>query len=141
MKTFQSTPRRCLRLAAVLAGLLSATLLPAQQPAHLQFTAGPTNLTLQASNDVALYYLVEQSTSLPGFLPWSMKLGNGGPTWSIAYDSGPAFAFFRGRWFSLYGPGDLDADGMDDVWELDHPDVLDGHLIFSPRKSGVAGCR
>ena len=49
-----------------------------------------------------------------------MKLGNGGPSWSILYNSGPRASFFRGRWFSLYAPGDLDGDGMDDVWELDH---------------------
>jgi hypothetical protein len=126
MKTFNTPlPRRCY-LAAVLAGLLSAPMLAtAQQPASLRFTSSQTNLTLHAANEVAHYYIVEQSTHLPSFAAWSVKLGNGGPTWNVAYDSGPAAKFLRAHWFSRYGPSDFDRDGMDEVWKLDHPGTLD----------------
>jgi len=105
---------------AVIAGLCAVpALLFAQQAAPLQFNATQTNLTLHASNDVAVYYLVEQSTNLLSFAPWSLRLGDGGPSWSVGFDSAPEI-FFRGRWFSLYAPGDMDGDGLDDVWELEH---------------------
>lgn len=66
------------------------------------------NLALRLTNDVALYYLVEQSTNLPIFSPWSMRLGIGGPEWRVTYDLGLPSAFYRTQWFSLYAPGDLD---------------------------------
>lgn len=73
---------------------------------------------------MALYHPLERGTNLPAFGPHSMKPGHGGPQWTFPHAEAPG-AFFRSRWFSLYGPGDFDRDGLDDVWELDHPGGLD----------------
>ena len=53
-----------------------------------------------------------------------MAKGYGGPAWQIPYTPGPATAFFRAQRISNYSPGDQDGDGMDDMWELDHPGLL-----------------
>jgi hypothetical protein len=68
MKTAASIltpPASCRRgLLAVALSLCPLLKLPAQHPAPLQIDRDPVSLTLRASNDVALYYLLEASTNL-----------------------------------------------------------------------------
>lgn len=97
----------------------------AGEPVAIEAEAGPDGLTLRLPDNVAAYYRLDLSTNLPAFSPWAMDLGHEGAVWRVPYDSGPDAAFFRAFGESLWSPLDTDGDGMDDVWELDHPGVLD----------------
>lgn len=110
---------------AAFAGLAWVCSAVAGEPVAIEAEAGPDGLTLRLPDHVAAYYRLDLSTNLPAFSPWAMDLGHEGAVWRVPYDSGPDAAFFRAFGESLWSPLDTDGDGMDDVWELDHPGVLD----------------
>lgn len=98
---------------------------PPIPPYYLTITAGPGFATLQAPANSAVYYVIHAGTNLARLQPWAMAKGSSGPSWQIPYTPGPQAAFFRAERISSYSPGDRDGDGMDDMYELDHPGVLD----------------
>jgi hypothetical protein len=98
---------------------------PPIPPYYLTITPGPGFATLQAPENSAVYYLILAGTNLASLQPWAMAKGSAGASWQIPYTPGPQAAFFRAQRISSYSPGDQDHDGMDDMWELDHPGVLD----------------
>ena len=118
-----SPPMRMLA-AAFSFGVVLAVEVGAGESLTIAAVPGPTALTLRLPDNVAAYYRLDLSTSLPVFAPWAMDLGDQGTEWKVSYDLGPEVAFFRVFGQSLWAPTDTDGDGMDDVWELDHPGLL-----------------
>jgi len=111
--------------AAFSLGLVLAVEVGAGESLTIEAIPTPTVLSLRVPDNVAAYYRLDLSTNLPIFAAWAMDLGYQGAEWVVSYELGPAAAFFRVFNQSLWAPTDTDGDGMDDVWELDHPGVLD----------------
>jgi hypothetical protein len=57
--------------------------------------------------------------------PVGMSLGADGPVWAYSLQLGANAGFFRVRAHDVFSPQDSDGDGMDDRFELLHPDCLD----------------
>ncbi len=81
-------------------------------------------LTLQQNS--AVYFGVHHTGDLlQPFTTIHMALGTPGPIFEYTPDPGETRGFFRIEGIPNNAPGDADFDGMDDLWELQHPAYLD----------------
>ena len=69
-----------------------------------------------------VYFLLQHSDDLQTWGPADISLG--GPS-EMGLAPGVARGFFRALPLSKYAPLDSDGDGIDDIYELQHPDILD----------------
>lgn len=81
----------------------------------------PETLELDLSEDPSSYFLVQQSTDLRSFFPYSMVLGITLNVWELYLDPDTPARFFRARAISIFAPEDSDGDGIDDIYEINHP--------------------
>lgn len=95
---------------------------------------GPAyRLTLQQNS--AVYFGLQHTTELTQFFGTiKMALGTPGPIFEYTPASGETQGFFRLEGIPNYAPADSDFDGMDDIWELEHPylDPLNSADAFLP---------
>jgi hypothetical protein len=88
---------------------------------------GPSNNALPAvtNADPGVYYALQLSTDLPDFRTVAMSLSRVPPVWYVlpATNTVPR-AYYRLELLNAYAPRDSDRDGIDDVYELEHPDIL-----------------
>ncbi len=78
-------------------------------------------LILHPAQDPAYYFFLQQSTDLKNYSNFAMHLGNDPTPWTLYLEEAPPMRFFRARPISIYAPEDTDLDGIDDVYEIDHP--------------------
>lgn len=79
-------------------------------------------ITVEFNEDPGTYYMLEHSTNLQTWAPADMSLGI--PS-ELELTQGSTRGFFRAVPLSKYAPLDSDGDGIDDLYELQHSDVLD----------------
>jgi hypothetical protein len=104
---------------------------------------GPSNNALPAvtNADPGVYYALQLSTDLPVFRTVAMSLSRVPPVWYVlpATNTAPR-AYYRLEILNAYAPRDSDRDGIDDVYELEHPDILNplyfGDAILDPDGNG-----
>lgn len=98
-------------------------------PLHAQGTPSNTITDVRVQNGVVTvefegnpgaYYLLEQSPDLQTWGPADMSLGI--PS-NLDISPGVNRAFFRAIPYSKYSPQDTDGDGIDDIYELNHPEL------------------
>jgi len=79
-------------------------------------------VTVEFANEPGVYYLLEHSSDLATWQPADMSLGVQSV---MELAQGITKGFFRAMPISKYAPKDTDGDGIDDVYELQHPGILD----------------
>lgn len=79
-------------------------------------------VTVEFADNPGAYYLLEHSHDL---LHWQLADMSLGIDSVMDLDPLVARGFFRAAPLNKYAPADTDGDGIDDVYELSHPDVLD----------------
>ena len=135
MKTFHQPARfvtpRSARRGRAFATLSACLWLASAAGLHaagftLGFDYSVTNGRLQFSvpRNAAFYFALERSDDLRAFAPVAMSLGTPGPVWQFTVPPAAASGFFRVKAVNVFAPLDLDGDGIDDVYELQHPLVL-----------------
>lgn len=79
-------------------------------------------VTVEFADNPGVYYLLEHSQNLIDWQLADMSLGI-----NSVMDLDPLITrgFFRAAPLNKYAPADTDGDGIDDVYELNHSDVLD----------------
>jgi hypothetical protein len=79
-------------------------------------------VTVEFADNPGVYYLLEHSPDLITWGPADMSLGI-----DSVMDLDPLVTrgFFRAQPLSKYSPVDTDGDGIDDMYELNHSDMLD----------------
>lgn len=82
-------------------------------------------LTLSLPSDPKSYYTLEWTEDFLNFTNVGMSLGSVGPVWSYSVALGPQQGFFRVQRHDVFEPLDTDRDGIDDRYELQHPNCLD----------------
>lgn len=120
----QATRRRIFALAAILFAvcLFSSPSLPGQS-SRVEFD--PFAETLSFETNAESYYIVQESPTLQlVFEGGTIVLGDG-QTQSFSIQLGQDQSFFRVTAAALDDPGDIDGDGIDDLFELDYDDILD----------------
>ena len=76
--------------------------------------------------NTSTYYVLERSQDLAGFSAIRMFLGQPAPVLEFTFDLRlQPQCFFRVGELSVFSPRDTDGDGIDDVYELQHPGLLD----------------
>jgi hypothetical protein len=83
------------------------------------------SLELSALEDPASYYILEASSDLIRFKPEAVTPGVPAPRWERTAPANIPVAYYRLRRVPLDAPLDTDGDGIDDVWELHRPGILD----------------
>jgi hypothetical protein len=78
--------------------------------------------TVQFANNPGIYYLLEYSEDLTRWQPVDATLGIRSV---LDLEEAARRGFFRAQPNSVFAPLDMDGDGIDDVYELNHPDILD----------------
>lgn len=72
------------------------------------------------------YYILEESFDLVDFPGIDIDLGANAPIWDVMIDPVVTpMAFYRVRSASVFTPLDTDGDGIDDIYELLRPGILD----------------
>ena len=79
-------------------------------------------VTVEFSENPGVYYLLEHSPDLIQWAPADMSLGIDSV---LDLQPGVTKGFFRAVPYSKFSPQDTDRDGIDDVYELSHSNVLD----------------
>ena len=82
-------------------------------------------LELSAPADPLGYYILRVSPDLGLFTPLAIDLGTPAPLWEVEGARLQREGYFRLHRLPLNAPADTDGDGIDDVWELERPGVLD----------------
>ena len=77
---------------------------------------------VEFAEDPGSYYLLQFSHDLVTWESADMTLGT--PS-QVEVGPGVPKGFFRAIPYSKYAPLDTDGDGIDDAYELAHPDILD----------------
>lgn len=90
-------------------------------------------MELRASEDGLAYYILERSPDLLIFLPDAVALGLPAPQWERTATKNVQPMFYRLRRVPRDAPLDTDGDGIDDVWELQRP------LLLNPLDPSDAG--
>ena len=90
-----------------------------------QFDPTTSVLTLSLPADPKAYYTLEWTENFMTFTNVGASLGSPGPVWSYSVAVGPQHGFFRVQSHSVFDPTDTDHDGIDDSYELQHPNCLD----------------
>ena len=81
---------------------------------------GEYRLTLQQNS--AVYFGLQHTYDLQQhFTTVKMALGTPGPIFGYTPDPAETRGFFRIEGIPTSAPADSDFDGMDDIWELEHP--------------------
>ncbi|MDG2125497.1 MAG: hypothetical protein P8J87_17465 [Verrucomicrobiales bacterium] len=116
------------------ASALAAALLIAPLPISLQAATtfvdfvqlDPTTTRLVTTEDTTSYYILEKSLDALGYQALDLAFGIDSPVWDIDFAANSATrSFYRVHAESVFAPLDTDNDGIDDVYELNHPDILD----------------
>ena len=96
----------------------------AQENAFFEFSleADAWRLDLEANEKV--YYLLEDSDNLLDFAPMALALGRVAPVMGMPLVPEVRSRFYIIERISVFGPRDTDGDGIDDVFELERPDLL-----------------
>jgi len=89
-----------------------------------QYDAANGVLQLSLPPNPSAYYTLEWSADLRSFTPVGMSLGNSGAAWAYTVRMGAQPGFFRVQTHSVFSPVDTDGDGIDDLYELQHPGCL-----------------
>ena len=121
--------RRKLRCRAAFISVLAAAVMwgglhSQAQPLRIQgiqFQGGDVAVDVNSVRE--LYYVLDR-LDLPNgntASPLDVKLGDLGTSRLVDANPPSTFSFYRAREFSLENPGDLDGDGIDDVYELTQP--------------------
>ncbi len=85
-----------------------------------------STIRFDAAENTAGYYILEESEDLSLFYGLAIELGSEAPLWDVIIDPLVApKAFYRVQAPSLFAPNDTDGDGIDDVYELLRPEILD----------------
>jgi len=91
----------------------------------LEFPGGEV-IRCTVAEDAGLYYALADTEDLTAFSAIQMKLGTPGPVFEEPLDlAAQRRRFFQVAAMSVFDPRDTDGDGIDDVYELLHPDILD----------------
>ena len=117
----------CLRLCWVLALMVMSSLIG--QPLYgvdLNTISGlkvqDGVVTVEFADNPGVYYLLEHSDNLQNWAPADMSLGIAS---ELDLAPGTTNGFFRAVPYSQFSPIDTDGDGIDDMFELNHPGILD----------------
>ncbi len=92
----------------------------------VELIPGARRFTLDA--DPSVYYILKESPDLgkaTPFTPIAIELGEVAPVWEIPILPGRPRIFFAVEPVDLFAPYDTDGDGIDDVYELERPVLLD----------------
>ncbi len=81
-------------------------------------------LQLSLPPNPSAYYTLEWTEDFKAFSLVGMLPGVPGPAWAYSVSLGPNQGYFRVEAHDLFSPTDSDGDGIDDRYELDHPDCL-----------------
>ncbi|MGV3660691.1 MAG: hypothetical protein ACO1TE_10920 [Prosthecobacter sp.] len=92
---------------------------PAGEPS-LSITKNGDSFRLAPAVSTLHYYGLEHSSDLKGFSLVGMTLGMPAPVFEHTPAPGELRGFFRAQLLDVFGPGDADQDGLDDLWELQH---------------------
>lgn len=114
-----------MKLQTFLALLAVGTATAADFPHTFTKAGNEYKFALQPNS--AVYFGFQHSLDL-GSLLWTtekMAFGTPGPTFGYTPGEGEMQGFFRIEGISIFAPADSDFDGMDDLWELEHPLYLD----------------
>lgn len=72
------------------------------------------------------YYLLQEGSDLADFQATALALGAEAPIWDLTLDpTTRPRSFFRVMAASIFTPLDSDGDLIDDIYELNHPEILD----------------
>ncbi len=118
-----NTPSHILAALLVFSGLPSSLFAQSLLP-YESVEFSEDSVTLRVAGQVTSYYVLEGSTDLESFTPREVKLGVAG-TISFTESYSASRMFFRIGEIPLASPLDSDGDGIDDIFELEHPDSLD----------------
>ncbi len=116
---------RFLSLATALLLLGAAPVSAGDLLLKYDFDPATSVLTLSLPADPKAYYTLEWTTDFLTFTNVGASLGSPGPVWSYSVAVGPQHGFFRVQSHSVFDPKDTDHDGIDDRYELQHPNCLD----------------
>jgi hypothetical protein len=75
--------------------------------------------------DPAIYYVLSESSDLNEFSPVAIDLADNTLLWETDAPAESDSFFWRFALISLFAPQDADGDGIDDVYELQRPGLLD----------------
>lgn len=103
----------------------SPTLCASDHFLEIGYDADHSALVVSVPPDPASYFLIEHSANLTTFADSGIALGRDGPSWVYAIPVESEAGFFRVRAISLFAVQDTDGDGLDDLYELEHPSCLD----------------
>lgn len=111
---------------AILTVLGLGSLLPCAQAVTLadiqfSFANGKGQVTVAPAQDK--YFVLQRSSNLKTFVGVDVARGRE-PILEISEAATARLGFFRVEEASVYAPRDTDRDGMDDLYELDHPETL-----------------
>lgn len=81
-------------------------------------------LDLSAVEDRDGYYILTLSDDLKEFSPLAVDFGSPAPVWELDGLLNRRRGFFSLQRHRRDDPVDTDGDGIDDVWELEHEDIL-----------------
>ena len=121
---YQATRLKRFTLIAILfATCLFSSLSLLGQRSPLEFDPFAETLSFETASDS--YYIVQETPTLRlGFEGGTIVLGDG-QTQAFSIQLGQNRSFFRVTAAALNDPGDIDGDGIDDLFELDNDDILD----------------
>lgn len=109
--------------ARVLAALLLGT--PVARPAEsflgITYDADRPAVLVSVAPDPASYFILERSGDCVTFVDSGIALGRDGAVWRYSIPVESTAGFFRVRVVNVFAVQDADADGIDDLYELEHP--------------------
>lgn len=109
-------------ILALAAGLPLGSPLRAGELTYFQYRLEDSRLILELPANNARYYILDETGDFSLWSPVGMTLAFEPPAWTIDLaDPADDLAFWRVRSVSVFGPPDTDGDGIDDVFELEHP--------------------
>ncbi len=109
-------------LVETAAGLALAT--SATQAATIDIANDSAGVHLAVTSPANTYFALESSGDLTSWTDDAMKLGGAAVHFNVNPLPGNPRRFYRARVRLLTDPGDADGDGIDDVYELNHPSIL-----------------
>lgn len=112
--------------SSILALCLASPMITSGDDLILGHRFDSTNGALQLSlpPNPSAYYSLEWTEDFQAFTPMGILLGTPGPAWAYSVRLGPNHGYFRVQEHDIFSPIDSDADGIDDRYELDHPNCL-----------------
>ena len=106
-------------------GFVSAAHAPVLELFSLGTGPGNNQLPIADEPNPDVYYLLERTTNFVAWTPIHANLGHVPLAWRILPLPGtPAFGFHRVAAVSVFAPRDSDGDRIDDLYELERPEIL-----------------